>query len=170
MPWMKNKRNYCINLILSQFIYCSIIKMFCSKTSYKQIGQILKRGLRIVYNEPHMSLEELLIRDQDISVHCKQIDTLLTEIYTNFQGKILILWKAFSRKKDVINNIRTSDLLTLHKINTKRFGLYSFSFRASHFWNQLPDHIKYKTSVKVFKNKLVKSWQEITYSCAIYRF
>ena len=65
--------------------------MFCSKTSYKQIGQILKRGLRIVYNEAHMSLEELLIRDQDISVHRKQIDTLLTEIYTNFQGKTLIL-------------------------------------------------------------------------------
>ena len=65
--------------------------MFCSKTSYKQIEQILKRGLRIVYNEPHMSLDELLILAQGISVHRKQIDTLLTEIYENFQGKILTL-------------------------------------------------------------------------------
>ena len=49
------------SFILLQFIYCSIIWMFCSKTSYKIIEQIQKRGSRIVCNEPHMSLEELLI-------------------------------------------------------------------------------------------------------------
>ena len=43
--------------------------MFCSKISYKKIEQIQKRGLQIVYNEPQMSLEELLIHDQRISVH-----------------------------------------------------------------------------------------------------
>ena len=47
--------------------------MFCSKTSFKRIEQIQKRGLRIVCNEPHMTLEELLIRDQGISVHRKHI-------------------------------------------------------------------------------------------------
>ena len=56
---------------LSQFNYCSIIWMFYSETSYKRIEQIQKRDLRIVYNEPQMSLEELLIRDQGISVHRK---------------------------------------------------------------------------------------------------
>ena len=60
-------------------------------------------------------------------------------------------------KKDVIYNLRTSNLLTLPKINAKRFGIHSFSYRASHLWNQLPDHIKYETSVKVFKNKLVRN-------------
>ena len=34
-----------------------------------------------------MSLEELLIHDQDISVHRKHIDTLLTEIYKTFSGE-----------------------------------------------------------------------------------
>ena len=45
--------------------------MFCSKTGRKKIEQIQKRGLRIVYNEPHLSLEKLLIRDQSISVNRK---------------------------------------------------------------------------------------------------
>ena len=102
--------------------------MFCSKTNYKKIEQIQKRDSRIVYNEPHMSLEELLIRDQGISVHRKQINTYFM--------------KSIFTKKDVIYNLRTSNLLTLPKINTKRFGLYFFSFRASHLWSQLPDHIK----------------------------
>ena len=38
------------SFIFSHFNYCSIIWMFCSKTSYKKIEQKQKRGLRIVYN------------------------------------------------------------------------------------------------------------------------
>ena len=62
------------SFILLQFIYCSIIWMFCSKTGYKIIEQIQKRGSRIVCNEPHMSLEELLILTKAlVSVVNKQI-------------------------------------------------------------------------------------------------
>ena len=60
--------------------------MFCSKTSYEKIEQIQKRGLQIVCNEPHMSLEELLIQDQGISVHRRRINNLLNEIYKTFSG------------------------------------------------------------------------------------
>ena len=122
------------------------------------------------YNEPHMSLEELLIHDKGISLHRKHINILLTEIYKTFSGENPCFMKSVFMKNDVIYNFRTSNLLILPKINTKRFGLYSFSFRASHLWNQLPDHIKYETSVKGFKNKLVGKWQETTCSCAICRF
>ena len=66
--------------------------------------------------------------------------------------------KSIFTKKDVIYNLRTSNLFTQPKINTKRFGVYSLSFRTSHLRNQLPDHIKYETSVKGFKNKLSQNW------------
>ena len=39
--------------------------------------QTQKRGLRTVYNESHMSLEDLLIHDEGISVHRKHINTFL---------------------------------------------------------------------------------------------
>ena len=116
-----------------------------------------------------MSLEERLIRDQGISVHRKHINTLLTEIYKTFSGENPYFMKTIFTKKDAIYNLKTSNL-TLPKINTKRFGLYYFSFRVRHLWNQLPDHVKYETSVKGFKNKLVKNWQEITCSCANCKF
>ena len=46
---MKNKRIFLYNsFILSQFNYCAIIWMFCSKTSSKKIEQRQKRGSRIV--------------------------------------------------------------------------------------------------------------------------
>ena len=81
--------------------------MFCSKTSYKKIEQIQKRGLRIVYNKPIVSLEELLIHDQGISVHCRHINTLLTEIYKTFSGENPYFLKSIFKKKDVIYNLET---------------------------------------------------------------
>ena len=45
--------------MLPQFNYCSL--MFCNKISYRKIERIQKKYLREVYNEPHISLEELLI-------------------------------------------------------------------------------------------------------------
>ena len=139
--------------ILSQFNYCSIVWMFCSKTSYKKIQEIQKGYLRIVFNEPHMSLEELLIHDQGILEHT---NTLLTEGYKTFSWENPYFMKSIFTKVDVICSLRTSNLLTLPKINTKSFGLYSFSFCASYLWNQLPDHVKYEVSVKGFENKLVR--------------
>ena len=71
--------------------------MFCSKTSHKKIEEIQKRGLQIVYNEPHMSPEELLIHDQDVIVHSKHINTSLTEIYKTF-SEVLFYKKYFHEK------------------------------------------------------------------------
>ena len=62
-----------------------------------------------------MSLEELLIRDQGISVHRKHINTLLTEVYKTFSGENPYFLKSVFTKKDVIYNLRTSNLLTLPK-------------------------------------------------------
>ena len=87
--------------------------MFCSKTSYNRFKQIQRKGVQIVYNEPHMSLDKLLTHDQGTCVHrkhithaqgtsvhrkhithaqgtcvhCKHINTLLTEIYKTFSAE-----------------------------------------------------------------------------------
>ena len=83
--------------------------MFYSETSYKRIEQIQKRDLRIVYNEPQMSLEELLIRDQGIvSIVSKKI----TEIYKNiFRGRSLFYEKHFHEKRC---NIQSKNIKSLN--------------------------------------------------------
>ena len=58
--------------ILSQFIInvCYSMDVFAVKQVIKNNAN-MKRSLRIVYNEPHMPLEELLIHDQGMGVHHK---------------------------------------------------------------------------------------------------
>ena len=157
------------SFILSQFNYCSIIWMFCSKSSYKKIEKIQKRGLRIVYNEQQMSLEELLSRDKGLSIHCKHIVMLLTEIYKTFSEENPSFMKNMFIKKNVRYHLRISNLLSLPKTNTIKFGLYSLGFRASQLWNRLPDHIKNEISIKSFKSELKENWQDIVCSCTICR-
>ena len=76
----------------------------------------MKRSLRIVYNEPHMPLEELLIHDQGMGVHHKHQYFINCNLKNIFHGKSL--------QNDLMYNLRTSNLLTLPKVNTKRFGVY----------------------------------------------
>ena len=73
--------------------------MFCSKTNYRKIKQIQKRGLRIVSNEPHVSLVELLTRNQGITVHCKHLNILLTETYKTTSGKNSCFMENFFPEK-----------------------------------------------------------------------
>ena len=50
----------CNSFILSQFNYCCLVWIFCSKTLQNKINQIQKRAFRIVYNEPNLNLDKLV--------------------------------------------------------------------------------------------------------------
>ena len=50
----------------------------------------------------------------------------------------------FHKIKDSRHNLVTLNILSLPKINTKKFALYSSSFHVSHLWNQLPERMKTK--------------------------
>ena len=59
---------------------------------------------------------------QGTSALRKHINASLTEIYS-FSGENPYFMKNV-KKKDIVYNLRISNLLTLPKINSKKFGLY----------------------------------------------
>ena len=81
-----------------------------------------------------MSLEGLVIHGQGISIHRRHINPLLTEICKTFSGENPYFMKSTFTRKGLQS--KNNKLLTVPKINPKKFGLYSFSFRVSHLWNQ----------------------------------
>ena len=64
--------------INSQFNYASIIWMVCHKQDYLKIEKIQYKALKIVYNN-NESYEELLLRNNEVSIHQKQLRILATE-------------------------------------------------------------------------------------------
>ena len=68
------------SFITSQYDYCPLIWMFHSKSLNNEINSIHERGLRITYNDRNSSFEELLRKDNTVSVH-QNLQVLATEIF-----------------------------------------------------------------------------------------
>ena len=69
------------SFIESQFKYCPLTWMFCSRKSNSKINRLHERALRIVYNDYERTYGELLCHDNSFSIHDQNINCLATEIY-----------------------------------------------------------------------------------------
>ena len=67
--------------IMSQFSYCLLIWMFHDRHVHAKINYIHERALRIAYQDRPSSFEELLIKDNSVSIHQRNLQMLVTEIY-----------------------------------------------------------------------------------------
>ena len=58
-----------LSFVESQFNYCPLVLMFCTRTENKRINRIQERSLRILYRDETSSFEELLEKDCSFTVH-----------------------------------------------------------------------------------------------------
>ena len=77
-----NKRRTLVNgFFKSLFNYCPLVWM-CHKRSYNnRINRLHDRVLRMVYNDKRSSFEELLRKDGSVSIHVRNIQVLMIELY-----------------------------------------------------------------------------------------
>ena len=152
--------------IMSSLSYCPLIWMFCGKTANKEINRIHKRALRILFNDYEASFEELLQRNNEQTVHTKNLHKLMTEVYKSLNCQNpAFMWDLFIRK-EVTYDLRAKDLLQLPKARTVLNGLNSIVFRGSILWNAISDEIKSSQSIASFKLK-IKSWNGDDCNCNI---
>ena len=116
--------------------------MFCSRNSATKINTIHKRALRAVTGAWNDSLDELLQFTNDIKIHQRNINALLTEIFKCLFCLSPEVNRDLFIPKTLNYSLRTSYLLTLPKTRTLRFGTNSLIFRGSQLWNSLPDCVK----------------------------
>ena len=67
--------------ITSQFSYCPLIWMFHSRTLNNRTNNIHERALRLTYKGNQYSFKELLEKDHSVTVHHKNVQALVTEIF-----------------------------------------------------------------------------------------
>ena len=152
-------------LILSQFNYCCLVWMFCSKTLQNKINQIQKRALRIACNEPSLNLDKFVELGKSTTSHIKNIITLLTKVYKTTSGENPIFMNKIITQKKQYYNLRITNLLSFPKVIGSKYGTNNFVFRATHLWNQAPDSIKNEPNTKCLKAKLTRNWQVIKCKC-----
>ena len=103
--------------------------MFCRKQDYLEVEKIHYKALKIVYisNECH---EELLIRNNEVSIHPKQFCTLATEIYKSLTDVNPDFMKNYFAIKEIPYSLRNGSVLKIPSTCSTYYGTNLIHFRA----------------------------------------
>ena len=144
--------------INSQFKYASIIWMFCHKQDYLEIAKIQYKTWKIVYNS-NQSYEELLLRNNEVSIHQKQLHILATEVFKSLADINPDFMKSYFTIREKPYCLQNGIFLKTPRADSIHYGTNSVLFQACLVWNNLPLSVKQsqsslielKSKIKVFK-------------------
>ena len=120
----------------------------------------------MVYRRADLSLTELLQLDGNVTIHIKNLRTLMTEIYKSLNHTNPgFMWNLF-QEKTIPYNLRAHSILTLPSTERKTYGTYAIIFRASLIWNNLPSHIKKASNLIEFQAR-IKMWNGEKCGCRL---
>ena len=110
------------SFIKGQFNYCPLLLTFCSSTSNNLINKILERALHLTSEINDIPFNELLSINADVSIHNKNIQTLLIEVYKNLNRLSPPIMLDLFMLRGNIYNLRNFRDLYCEKKKTIRYG------------------------------------------------
>ena len=151
------KRSIMKAFIESQFSYSPLVWMFCGRSSNNRINKLHERGLRVVYDDEYSSFEELLKKDNSVSIHHRNIHILAIELYKLANGLSSLIMQEIFNFRELSYNIRSQTDFSIGSINSVNYGIKSLRYLGPLIWNIIPGDIKGSPNVFEFK-KNIKKW------------
>ena len=152
--------------IESQFGYCPLVWMFHSRGINNKINRIHERALRITYNNKSSSFQDLLDKDNSVTIHHRNIRTLAIETFKVLHGLSPPLLNEVFVERNCNYNLRGNNFLNRRRVNSVRYGTESVSFLAPKIWDILPKEIKNSETLNAFKLK-IKNWVPLECPCRL---
>ena len=141
--------------------------MFHTREINKKINRVQKRALRILYNDEYSSFEELLKRDEGFTVHERNIQILLTEMFkAKNKMEPHLLQGIFEASTYQGPTLRTSKYFSRPHVNTVRYGEKSLQNLGVRLWDQLPRETQELNNLSKFK-AFIKKWRPDKCPCNI---
>ena len=154
-PFLNERKRIILmkSFIVSQFNYCPIIWMYCQRRSNNLINKIHERALRIAYNDYVSSFDSLLEKDESVTFHQKNVQSLCLEIYkTTHNVNPSFMNEVFTIKNQPYNTRKQN--LAYPNPHTVTYGLHTFGYRGSLLWSSLPREVQNATDVSAFKKSM----------------
>ena len=122
---IQKRRTIMMSFVTSQFRYCLLIWMFHSIRLNNKINSIHERALRITYQDNTSLFQELLNKDNSVSIHQRHLQVLATEMFKIHRAlspeilREIFMSKTNSYnlcKNDAFENVkRTLDITVLNR-------------------------------------------------------
>ena len=142
----------------SQFKYCPLIWMFCSRKANNKINKLHERALRIVYEDNISTFEELLEKDNSFSIHHQNIQTAAIEMYKyHYNVSESSFYDVFQSTRNSYN-LRSQSDLEIPSVNTENFGKNSLKYFGPIIWNSVPARLRNIENLSEFK-KEIRKWR-----------
>ena len=156
LPFYK-KRILLKAFIESQFSFCPLLWMFCTRKLNRKINHIHERALRLVYDDQDSSFEELLMKDNTICIHHRNIQYVAIEMFKVVNGIAPpIMTDIFGEMRDL--STRSGVSFQRPRINTVYRGENSIRVFGPLVWDtMLPKRFKSCDSLAQFK-KCIRTW------------
>ena len=120
------------SIIKSQFSYCPLVWMFCSRTSNNMISKLHERSLRIILNNYSSDFNILLENNNDICNHHRNIQTLLIEVFKMENELSPPIMESILSKRFSTYNLRSFQEFATERKRTVRYGLETLSYCYPH--------------------------------------
>ena len=162
-----DQKRLLLNLIIkSQFSYCPLIWMFCSRSLNNLIYRIQERALRLTHNDHVSTFQNILEITKEKTIHQNDLESLAKEIYKFLNGlSPPILNGAFMIRN---NNYNLRNFQCLYSTNkrTVKYETETVTYRGPQIWNLVPENTKNASSFDIFK-KEIRKWKGEKCPCRI---
>ena len=131
--------------------------MFHSRSLDNKINSLHERALRISYGDRSSSFENLLKKDNSVSIHHRNIQALATEMFkvkNNIAPEIMT--DVFAPKVSP-SDLRNNNSFKRRRVNSVWRGAELVSCLGPKAWDLVPNEIKESESLNGFKFK-IKRW------------
>ena len=119
------------SFIKSQFNYCPLIWMFCSRTSMNNLNNIHEKCLHLVKNDFESNFNKLLESSHELLIHKTCINYLIIEVFIYLHGLSPKLMTHILTLQNYAYNIRNICLFGSENPRSVLFGVDVVAFRAS---------------------------------------
>ena len=143
--------------LISCLNYCPIIWYYCGKRNSDKLEWINESRLCFIFNDCHSSYDKLLDNiDNWPSLHNHGIHDMLTLVYNSFHGLAPSYINELLIERNSSYNLRGKHSLSIPRVESTKYGLHSFRYCASKYWNMLPETTTTTTTTFLFQFSLDK--------------
>ena len=128
---LNQRRTLMKTFIESQFGYCPLFWMFHGRIVNKKINQLHERALLILYKDYTGSFEDLLERDNSVTIHHRNIQSLAIELFKVNQNLSNSVLCNIFQTRSISYNLRSQTDFIRNNISTSQYGLNSIRCFAS---------------------------------------
>ena len=163
---IQKRRTNIKSFVTSQFSYCLLIWMFHSRRLNNKINSIHERALRITYQDNTSTFQELLNKDNSVSIHHRNLQVLAMEMFKIHRGLSPVILREIFVSETSSYNLRRNNTFEKRQVHSVYHGTKSLSFLGPKIWDLVPVELKQSDSLDSFKSK-IRNWVPFECPCRL---